>query len=282
MKLYKNVPLRDLEKILKDGILPASVTGNKRKDINRTDNSTDVVYLAKPITKFNSSYHYGDILIEVEVEKPIQTDFLEDDRNYLYYQEYVTDKVTVNQIKNIYVPKELAQEVKPLQNPASITIVFVDVLKTYCNKLAIYSDAEVEDELTNYNKEDLLEVVDVYERTVIVDKSTRKLVEYSNKDKKITYSAMMYDEENDFVDYFWTRYIEAGVIDDVELKLHARRPVIQNVFNCSISKLGNDITLEILESYIKNNQSKFFTKKGDWKKNSRKTMERLTAEDFKK
>lgn len=107
MKLYKNVPMRDLESILKYGILPVSKTGNERKDINRTDNSIDVVYLAKPITKFNSSTHYGDVLIEVEVDNPIKTEFLENDRNYLYYQEYVTDEVSSDQIKGIYIPKKI-------------------------------------------------------------------------------------------------------------------------------------------------------------------------------
>ncbi|EPW72049.1 hypothetical protein VWV84_08055 [Streptococcus agalactiae] len=282
MKLYKNVPIKDLESILKDGILPASKTGNKRKDINRADNSTDIVYLAKPITKFNSSYHYGDALIEVEVENPTQTEFLENDRNYLYYQEFVTDEVPVNQIKNIYIPKKFSDRVKSFENPSNVNILFVDILSTYANFLAVYSEVETGEDLKNYNTENLERVVSDYGNTVIIDKSTKILLNFSNKDNKLVFEAMLYDEENDLVDYSWTQYTQKGTINDIELKLNVKKSVISNAFNCSVSKLGDDITLETLKNYIRNNQSKFFTKKGDWRQNYRRIIEKLTIEDFKK
>lgn len=280
MKLYKNVPIRDLENILKYGILPVSKTGNERKDINRTDNSIDVVYLAKPITKFNSSTHYGDVLIEVEVDNPTKTEFLENDRNYLYYQEYVTDEVSTNQIKGIYIPKKFVDDINQISNPHNVNITFVDVVEEYGDLLSIYDGVEIETNIKNYIPENLETVVDEFGKKIIIDKSTKIVKNYSNKDKTVSYQAMKYDEKHDFVDYFWADFKQTGTIDDIELKINIKRNIINSAFKNHISKLSDNLTIEMLKDFIKNNQSQFFTKKGDWKQNALNTIKKLSVDDF--
>lgn len=98
MKLYKNVSSEDLEKILKEGILPISKTGNDNWEGNRrANNSTEVVYLFNPTTDVTSFTQYGDVVLEVEVEA-YRNEIAPNDSNRGQYEEYIVTEVKPEQI----------------------------------------------------------------------------------------------------------------------------------------------------------------------------------------
>lgn len=101
LKLYKVVDKEDLEKILKEGILPISKTGNNNWEGNRrADNSTEVVYLFKPLTDQLNFTQYGDVLLEVETTA-YKNEILPGDRNRGKYEEFITYEVKPEEIKGV-------------------------------------------------------------------------------------------------------------------------------------------------------------------------------------
>ena len=98
MKLYKNVSSEDLDKILKEGILPISKTGNDNWEGNRrANNSTEVVYLFNPTTDVKSFSQYGDVVLEVEVEA-YRNEIAPNDSNRGQYEEYIVTEVKPEEI----------------------------------------------------------------------------------------------------------------------------------------------------------------------------------------
>lgn len=101
LKLYKVVDREDLDKILKEGILPISKTGNNNWENNRrADNSTEVVYLFKPLTEQLNFSQYGDVLLEVETTA-YKNEILPYDRNRGKYEEFITYEVKPEEIKKV-------------------------------------------------------------------------------------------------------------------------------------------------------------------------------------
>lgn len=101
MKLYKNVSSEDLEKILKEGILPISKTGNDNWEGNRrANNSTEVVYLFNPTSEVKSFTQYGDVVLEVEVEA-YRNEIAPNDSNRGMYEEYIVAEVKPEQIVGV-------------------------------------------------------------------------------------------------------------------------------------------------------------------------------------
>ena len=101
LKLYKVVAKEDLDKILKEGILPISKTGNDNWEGNRrADNSTEVVYLFKPLTDQLNFTQYGDVLLEVETTA-YKNEILPGDRNRGKYEEFITFEVKPEEIKGV-------------------------------------------------------------------------------------------------------------------------------------------------------------------------------------
>ena len=125
MILYKNVDIKDLESILTKGILSLNVSGNNNwDDGKRADNSCDVVYLFKPLTEKNSFCNYGVALLEIDIpdEEIKENQLLENDRYNGKYVEYITDKVEVDCIKSIYIPKLFKDRVVlPIEIMSKIT-----------------------------------------------------------------------------------------------------------------------------------------------------------------
>ena len=108
MILYKNVDIKDLESILTKGILSLNVSGNNNwDDGKRADNSCDVVYLFRPLTEENSFCNYGIVLLEIDIpdDEIKENQLLKNDRYNGKYVEYIADKVEVDCIKSIYIPK---------------------------------------------------------------------------------------------------------------------------------------------------------------------------------
>lgn len=149
MKLFKNVPLRDLENILKLGILAISETGNNNwEEGKRANNSTNQVYLFSPISKFNSfPKSYGVALLEVDSEA-VKNEIDKNDYHSNDYIEYVSNNVDVNKITNIYIPKIFESRVKSML-PEEIfeKIKFVKMKATH------YDDRELtQEELNNFGE----------------------------------------------------------------------------------------------------------------------------------
>lgn len=101
LKLYKVVDKEDLEKILKEGILPISKTGNNNwEGGRRADNSTEVVYLFKQLTEQLNFSQYGDVLLEVQTTA-YRNEILPSDRNHGKYEEFITYEVKPEEIKGV-------------------------------------------------------------------------------------------------------------------------------------------------------------------------------------
>lgn len=101
LKLYKIVAKEDLEKILKEGILPISKTGNNNWEGNRrADNSTEVVYLFNPLTEQLNFTQYGDIILEVETTA-YRNEIAPKDVNVGKYEEFITYEVKPEEIKGV-------------------------------------------------------------------------------------------------------------------------------------------------------------------------------------
>ena len=125
MILYKNVDIKDLESILTKGILSLNVSGNNNwDDGKRADNSCDVVYLFRPLTEENSFCNYGVALLEIDIpdDKIKENQLLKNDRYNGKYVEYIIDKVEVDCIKSIYIPKLFKKKVDlPIEIMSRIT-----------------------------------------------------------------------------------------------------------------------------------------------------------------
>ena len=106
MQLYKVVNSEDLEKILKDGILPISKTGNDNwEDDRRANNSIDVVYLFNPLTEQKNFRQYGDVLLEVETTA-YKNEIAPNDANRNKYEEYITYEVKPEEITKVHYMNE--------------------------------------------------------------------------------------------------------------------------------------------------------------------------------
>lgn len=113
MKLFKNVGLQELKDILKNGILPISVTGNDNWEENyRSNNSREVVYLFKPKGKLNTFMQYGLVLLEVQTKYAEKTKFMPNDHNDEFYDEYVKEEIRSEEIKKIYIPKIFKKQIE--------------------------------------------------------------------------------------------------------------------------------------------------------------------------
>lgn len=152
MKLFKNVGLPELKAILKDGILPISVTGNDNWEENyRSNNSREVVYLFKPKGKLNTFMQYGLVLLEVETENVVKNEFMENDINKDFYDEYVKNEIKPEEIKSIYIPKIFRKQIEKTNFLKGIEnqIIWVD-LKESPEELKDYEDTVNVSDFYNY------------------------------------------------------------------------------------------------------------------------------------
>lgn len=102
---YKNVDIKDLESILKKGILSMDECKNNNwDDGRRANNPTNVVYLFKPKNR-NCLVMYGLILLEIQEEiNASHVEFCKNDYNAENYDEFIVDRVAPQEIKAIYAP----------------------------------------------------------------------------------------------------------------------------------------------------------------------------------
>lgn len=191
MKLFKNVGLQELKDILKNGILPISVTGNDNwEEGKRSNNSREVVYLFSPKTEFNTFMQYGLVLLEIETKNAVKTEFMANDVNKDYYDEYIKKEIKPEEIKKIYIPK---------------------IFKKQINKTEFLNG--IEDRITWVELEDLPieeEIID-YENSVNISDSYNYLRGWKNirKEKR----------------FFYGEFVEVEVTDGV-IELHNKNTII--------------------------------------------------------
>lgn len=133
MTLYKNVDIKDLESILSKGILSLNESGNNNWDYGkRVNNSCDVVYLFKPLSKENSFCNYGVALLEIDIPDNVvmESSLDNNDVNKGKYIEYITDKVPVEYIKAIYIP-ELFKNRVDLTEEITLKIIWCEMKANY-------------------------------------------------------------------------------------------------------------------------------------------------------
>lgn len=150
MRLYKNVDIKDIVKILEEGILPIDVTGNNNwEESRRSNNATNVVYLFKENNIGDSFTTYGLVLLEIEVDaKPNEIDKYDIHKGE--YEEYIVSEVPVGAIKAIYIPKIFKNKITKEYNIdlSEYDIKYVDVeFKVYSNEENRYvvADKQVQD-----------------------------------------------------------------------------------------------------------------------------------------
>lgn len=115
----------------------------------------------------------------------------------------------------------------------------------------------------------LKKVTNVYGEEVVIDYDSKKLYTFSNKDKKVNYTVPIY--ENGEKTMFFTNFIETGTIDNVEDKLNIWNNRLKLLY---LKKIGFDpekndpdkIIWKKFIDFVKENENRFFTKKGDIRK----------------
>jgi len=109
-------------------------------------------------------------------------------------------------------------------------------------------------------------VMSICGEEVTIDESTRRLYDFNNKTKTITYSAQRLDDG-----MFWVCYTERGTINDIELKLRTWNNLILFAyarfvdFRASENDPDKKIWNAVVE-HVKKNEEKFFTKTGDFRR----------------
>lgn len=114
-----------------------------------------------------------------------------------------------------------------------------------------------------------IEVKDVFGEEVTVNDETKKLTYYNNKDKIIRYNAQLI--ENGELTGFWREFEVVGTIDNIEEKLEMFGNPVKHYYAeaMNFDAKKNDPEGKIWNSFVeavKENESHFFTKKGDWRK----------------
>ena len=120
-------------------------------------------------------------------------------------------------------------------------------------------------------------VISICGEEVTINESTKKLYDFNNKTKTITYIAQRADNG-----MFWTCYTEKGVINDIELKLSTWNNLVSLAyaslvgFKASENDPDKKIWHAVVE-HVKKNEEKYFTKTGDFRKSAKITENDIKA-----
>lgn len=113
-------------------------------------------------------------------------------------------------------------------------------------------------------------VTDIYGATQNVDESRRKLYSYSAKEKTITYNAPIIDENAGIE--FWTNYTQPMKdLPSIEERLQTWNNTLLAAysyaidFNCEKNDAGGEKWAALVK-FVTENESGFFTKTGDFRK----------------
>ncbi|MBF0714240.1 hypothetical protein HZY83_06080 [Gemella sp. GH3] len=300
MILYKNVDFKDLKNILEQGILPISKTNNNNwEEKRRANNSIDVVYLFYPKSKFNSFTNYGKILLEVEVNDSDVEQILTDDwYDGVFYDEYIIDKVSPCDIKKIYAPNNFKEN---LGDYIYDTNYFCTNGKIICTDdwSRDLIDDIFDDRIKEVKAEEWEHMRGVFQYCIGKDfaytanlnsvalsgvdplgfreepydnvlfwKDSMQLIYFNNKERKLKYIA------KELIDGLpsstCSHILIEGICDSIDEKLKAMRSPINSYLSIKFNPFDfsydfKDKVKNLVHNFIKENQDRFFDKKGDFK-----------------
>lgn len=124
-------------------------------------------------------------------------------------------------------------------------------------------------------------VTNIYGHNFTIDETTQKLLSYNNDKKVVVYNAEIVEDGKN--SGFYTDYIENGSIENIEERMRAWNNPIKLAyavivdFNASKNDKDRQIWKACVE-YVKNHESDFFTKSGNWKKRIRAARNRMELE----
>ena len=118
------------------------------------------------------------------------------------------------------------------------------------------------------------QVKDEYGRLVVVDLDSKKLYDYDNKARKITYGARIV--KNGQATMFWAYFEERGTVDSIEERLETWNNTVKLAYALTVGDAGkNDpdgaIYKKLVER-VKENASDYFTKDGNFRKRCTVTL----------
>lgn len=156
----------------------------------------------------------------------------------------------------------------------------IDYATDYCVRNGYdYEILNIDERVLNFNKE----VIDEYGDAQLIDESTREIYDYNNSKRKITYSAIKAPWSDEASYPSSCDYVEEGTVDDIEERMKTWNNPIKFLyasmvgFNASKNDPDNKIWDTFVE-YVKNHESEFFTKKGDWKQRIQAVKNRMELE----
>ena len=138
---------------------------------------------------------------------------------------------------------------------------------------------DIDETVLNFNKE----VTSVYGDTKLIDESMKKIYNYNNSKRTITYNVITAPLSNEPCMPMYCEYTEDGTINDIEDRLNAwNNPVkltyaLMLGFNASKNDPNKKIWDTCVE-YVKNHESEFFTKNGDWKQRIQAAKNKMELE----
>lgn len=133
-------------------------------------------------------------------------------------------------------------------------------------------------------------ITDVYGKVNRIDEETRKIYDYSGRDKTITYNAEIVDESGNGVG-FWTNYtVRFDTILTVEERLRKwnNKLLLMYAGRVGFNANKNDKDRKLWNKYvefIQENENAFFDKNGDFRRkfliSDKKINEALRVEEIK-
>ena len=156
----------------------------------------------------------------------------------------------------------------------------IDYATDYCVRNGYdYEILNIDERVLNFNKE----VTSTCGVAKLIDDSMREIFDYNNSQRKITYNVITTPISDEPSLPFYCDYVEEGTVDDIEERMGTWNNPIKFLyasmvgFNASKNDPDNKIWDTFVE-YVKNHESEFFTKKGDWKQRIQAVKNRMELE----
>ena len=113
------------------------------------------------------------------------------------------------------------------------------------------------------------EVRDEFGIIRLVDEEKRKIYDYSNRKKIVTWNAPMVEDGQD--SHFWCSYQERGMIAEIDTRMQTWRNGVKLAYAVAVkfNASENDpekIIWNRIVKYVSSHPTEFFDQWGDWKK----------------
>lgn len=113
------------------------------------------------------------------------------------------------------------------------------------------------------------EVRDEFGVLQVVDEERRKIYDYCNRKKIVTWNAPIIEDGQDSL--FWCSYQEKGTIEEIEMRMQTWRNSVKLAYAVAVgfNASKNDpekIIWDRVVKYVSSHPAEFFDQWGDWKK----------------